>query len=70
VAEITAADELAQLVHHWGEAYAITHPGRDRWVAQRRDGKDWLTAKTADELHHAIQADYRDRPVPRQASGQ
>jgi hypothetical protein len=67
---MTAADELDQLVHHWGEAYAITHPARERWLAQRRDGKDWLTAASAEELHRAIQADYREHPVPRQPTGQ
>jgi hypothetical protein len=67
---MTEADELAQLVHHWGEAYAITHPARERWLAQRRDGKDWLRASSAEELQRAIAADYAQQPVPRQPTGE
>ena len=55
---------LAYLSFHWGYAYL---PGyaRDRWVAVRRDGKRFLAADTLAGLEHAINDDYRQRPVPR-----
>jgi hypothetical protein len=57
---------LAELRHHWGEAYEITGRGRD-WRARRRDGKGELTAPDPDALVVAIRADYERCPVPRDA---
>jgi hypothetical protein len=57
--------ELAELHHHWGEAYLITHPEPDLWIAQRRDTRETLRAASADELYRAILADYSRKPVPR-----
>lgn len=58
-------DDLTDLKHHWGSAYAISHPGPDVWLAQRRDTRETLTATTAAELHDKIVADYTARPVKR-----
>ena len=55
---------LAELRHHWGEAYEITD--RPGWRARRRDGKGgWLTAPDAEALVTVIRADYRADPVSR-----
>jgi len=35
---MTESWELAELVHHWGEAYSIM-AGRDGYQAKRRDGQ-------------------------------
>ena len=37
--------DLADLRHHWGEAYLIHHLGA-RWVAQRRDSRQCFSADT------------------------
>lgn len=59
-------DELAQLRHHWGDAYSILH-NSDGWQAKRKDRRgDWIIRPTVDELYRAISADYTARPVPRQ----
>ena len=55
---------LAYLSFHWGYAYLLGY-ARDRWVAVRRDGKRFLAADTLAGLEHAINDDYRQRPVPR-----
>ena len=59
------AEQLAELDWHWGEAYRISHPAADVWVAQRRDSNDSLKATTPNGLHHSIVADYHARTVPR-----
>jgi hypothetical protein len=60
------ADEaLAQLEHHWGTAYAISHPQPGAWVAQRRDNDATITATDPDTLFAQISADYIAHPVPR-----
>jgi hypothetical protein len=57
--------DLAELRHHWGEAYSIMR-GRDGWQAKRKDGRGgWIRRDTAEALLAAIRADYRRRPVPR-----
>lgn len=60
-------DEVAleSLVHHWGDAYAVTCPEPGVWVAQRRDTRETLKAGSAEDLFNAIHADYEKRPVPR-----
>ena len=55
---------LESLSFHWGDAYLIGY-ARDRWVALRRDRHRFLTAPTLTGLETAIEADYRDHPVPR-----
>jgi hypothetical protein len=57
--------ELDDLVHHWGSAYVILHPGTDRWVAQRRDNGVTLRAAGPGELLALIRADYQANPVGR-----
>ncbi len=56
--------ELAELRHHWGEAYVITD--RPGWRAKRRDGRGgWITAPDAGALVEVIRADYQADPVSR-----
>ena len=57
------AERLADLLHHWGRAYAISrYP--DRWEATFLDTADpALTAASADELRILIRADYDQRTV-------
>ncbi len=55
---------LESLSFHWADAYLISY-ARDRWVALRRDRHRFLTAGTLTGLETAIEADYRDHPVPR-----
>ena len=55
---------LESVAFHWGDAYLLSY-ARDRWVALRRDRHRFLTAHTLTELETAIEADYRDHPVPR-----
>jgi hypothetical protein len=55
---------LASLAFGWGDAYLFSY-ARDRWVALRRDSPRFLTAGTLPGLEKAIEADYRDHPVPR-----
>jgi len=63
-------EEWAELVYQWGEWYAITaHGGGRRYLAQRRDGLDTLTAESAAELRAKIEADNEARPVPREVNG-
>ncbi len=61
-------EPLADLRHHWGEAYLIEYLG-GRYVAQRRDSRSTFSAESADELGEKIRADYAARPVPRKDSG-
>jgi hypothetical protein len=58
-------DALADLRHHWGDAYVIAQTGPGVWLAQRRDNRAVLRAESVDELGRAIRADYQARPVPR-----
>jgi hypothetical protein len=59
--------ELAELVHHWGEAYRIGVQG-GTWWARRRDGRNGqLTAPDPAALLAAIREDYRRDPVSRDA---
>ena len=60
-------DDLAELRHHWGSAYRISHPAPDVWLAQRRDTRETLRADSPGELLDLIRADYASRPVPRSA---
>lgn len=58
-------EDLAQLRHHWGDAYHIER-GPSGWRAKRRDGRgDWMIRRSADSLFRAIGEDYTARPVPR-----
>ncbi len=60
---------LDELRWHWGEAYLIDYLGDWRWIAQRRDNRETLTAESPEELRNLIIADYTARPVPRQTAG-
>ena len=60
--------DLDELRWHWGEAYLVHHLG-GRWVAQRRDSRETISAGTAAGLLDKIQADYRARPVARRDGG-
>ena len=55
---------LESVAFDWGDAYLLSYT-RDRWVALRRDSHRFLTAHTLTGLETAIEADYRDHPVPR-----
>jgi hypothetical protein len=55
---------LGSLAWRWGDAYHFGY-GDDQWVAARRDGLGVLAAGTLAGLEAAIEADYRNRPVPR-----
>ena len=59
-------NDLTELRHHYGEAYLISHPGPDTWLAQRRDDRTLLRSDSAASLLEKIRADYAERPVPRQ----
>jgi hypothetical protein len=48
-----------------GDAYAISHPGQNVWLAQRRDNRDTIRASTPGELRDRIVEDYTACPVPR-----
>jgi hypothetical protein len=66
-AETTSVDDaLAELKHHWGDAYWITHD-EEGWRALRRDelGAGEISADSPNGLHDAIADDYRRKPVPR-----
>jgi hypothetical protein len=57
--------ELAELRHHWGEAYDLGVQG-GTWRAKRRDDKGgWFTAEDPQALIEAIRADYQADPVSR-----
>lgn len=58
--------DLADLRHHWGEAYLIDCLS-GRWIAQRRDSHATMSADSPEGLLGKIRADYAARPVPRQA---
>ena len=60
-----AAELIDYLRWHWGEAYRIHFFEPDRWMAQRRDDGDALTAQTPLDLRDKIVANYRAKPVGR-----
>ncbi len=62
-------DLLAELRHHYGSAYLISHPEPDVWLAQRRDTRETLRAESASELLEKIRADYAAHPVSRHQRG-
>lgn len=55
---------LADLRHHWGEAYLISGT-IGCWRAQRRDDRRTLTAEDPELLREAIRDDYARKPVSR-----
>jgi hypothetical protein len=57
--------QLGELAYHWGDAYAVSRPEPDVWLAQRLDTRETLRADTPEALEKAIVADYTARPVPR-----
>jgi hypothetical protein len=58
---------LADLRHHWGEAYEISYR-LGQYRAARRDDGSVVRADTAGELLELVRADYAARPVPRKDS--
>lgn len=56
--------ELAELRHHWGDAYIITYR-LGQYRAERRDDGSSVRADTAGELLTLIRENYRIRKVPR-----
>jgi hypothetical protein len=62
-------EPLDELRHHYGSAYAISHPEPDVWLAQRRDTRETLRAESATELLDLIRADYAAHPVSRRIAG-
>ena len=59
---------LDELRWHWGDAYLIHFFGPDKWVAQRRDSHETMSAGSPAGLREKITADYTARPVSRQAA--
>ena len=62
-------EPLADLRHHYGSAYLISHPEPDVWLAQRRDDRTVLRADGPAELLDRIRADYAAHPVSRRIAG-
>jgi hypothetical protein len=60
--------DLDELRWHWGEAYLIHRLG-GRWVAQRRDSRETISAPTAAGLGELITQDYAAKPVARRNGG-
>jgi hypothetical protein len=56
---------LESLRYNWGDAYAVSRPDPDTWLAQRLDTRETLRAADPDGLARLILADYTARPVPR-----
>jgi hypothetical protein len=56
---------LADLRHHYGAAYAVSHPAPDVWTAQRRDTREMLRAADPETLRGLIRDDCARNPVPR-----
>jgi len=63
------ANDLAELRHHYGEAYLISHPEPDVWLAQRKDNRETLRAESPGELLDLIRTDYAAHPVSRRIAG-
>ena len=62
--------DLEDLRWHYGDAYLIHYfPGPGRWIAQRRDSHQTISADSAEALLDLIRADYAARPVSRQIAG-
>ena len=61
--------DLAELKHHYGSAYLISHPEPDVWLAQRRDDRTVLRAESAAGLLEKIRDDYAAHPVSRRIAG-
>lgn len=55
---------LADVIHHWGEAYEIWY-ANGAYHARRRDTGATVHALDAEALMNEIQADYVVKPVPR-----
>jgi hypothetical protein len=55
---------LADLRHHWGEAYEINYR-LGQYRAVRKDDGSMVRADSAGELLEKIREDYAVRPVPR-----
>jgi hypothetical protein len=60
---------LDDLRWHWGDAYLIHFFGPDKWVAQRRDSHETMSADNPVDLREKITVDYNARPVSRQFDG-
>jgi hypothetical protein len=60
---------LDELRWHWGDAYLIHFFRPDKWVAQRRDSHETMSAYSPVVLREKITADYNARPVSRQFDG-
>jgi hypothetical protein len=60
---------LDELRWHWGDAYLIHFFGPGKWVAQRRDSHETMSADSPVTLREKITADYNARPVSRQFDG-
>jgi hypothetical protein len=58
---------LAELRWGWGSAYVFTRDG-GLVRAVRRDGRGELVANSAGQAARMVAADYRARPVSRQAA--
>jgi hypothetical protein len=56
--------QLDELRWHWGDAYLIRYLG-GRWVAQRRDSHETISADDPAALLDLIRQDYGRRPVSR-----
>jgi hypothetical protein len=59
-----AHSDVANLRHHWGDAYEISYRA-GQFCAERRDDHSAVRADSADALLAAIREDYLSRPVPR-----
>jgi hypothetical protein len=67
MADDLAVDPLGALQWHWGEAYIITSPEPDVWIAERRDTHETLREGNPFTLRDKILADYLACPVDRPA---
>ena len=56
--------DIADLAWHWEGAYRITYSD-GRFIAQRTDNRETLTADNAIELRDKIIDDYCANPIPR-----
>jgi len=63
--EATQRDhEIADLAWHWDGAYRISWAD-GRFIAQRTDNRETLTADSAMELRRKMGDDYSANPIPR-----
>jgi hypothetical protein len=68
VEPLTERVDLADLRHHWGDAYVIVSGGKHAWSARRMDdpeGSAVLKASSPERLLELIRLDYQSSPVPR-----